>query len=67
MLKKRRVFTSYRSSCFAYITLHHLIFESEIVFDDKFDHSAILSNPVFRSSPPGVFLGKSAYFPNSCS
>ena len=58
MLKKRRVFTSYRISCFLNVTLHHLIFESKIIFDDKFDHSYILSNLVFRSSPPEMLLGK---------
>ena len=58
MLKKRRVFISYKSLCFANVTLEHLIFESKIIFDDKFDHSSILSNPVFGSSPPEVFLGK---------
>ena len=58
MLKKRLVFISYRSLCFANVTLQHLIFESKIIFDDKFDHSSILSNPVLGSSPPEVFLGK---------
>ena len=58
MVKKRRVFISYRSLCFANVTLQHLIFESKKIFDDKFDHSSILSNPVFGSSPPEVFLGK---------
>ena len=61
MLKKRRVFISYRSSCFANVTLQHLIFESKITFDDKFSHSSILSSPVFGSSPPEVFLGKSVF------
>ena len=41
MLKKRLVFISYRSLCFANVTLQHLIFESKIIFDDKFDHSSI--------------------------
>ena len=58
MLKKRRVSVNYRTSCFANITLQPLIFESKIIFDDKFDHSSILSNIVFGSSPPEVFLGK---------
>ena len=58
MLKKWHVFISYRSSCFANVTLQPLIFESKIIFDDKFDHSSILSNTVFGSSPPEVFLGK---------
>ena len=59
MLKKRRVFTSYTSSCFPNVTLHYLIFESKIIFDDKFDDSYVYSNLVFGSSPPEMFLGKS--------
>ena len=59
MLKKRRIFISYRNLRFANVTLQHLIFELKIIFDDKFDHSSILSNPVFGSSPPEVVLGKS--------
>ena len=58
MPKKRRVFISSRRLCFANVTLQDLIFESKIIFDDKFDHSSILSNPVFGSSPPEVFLEK---------